>query len=400
MKVLFVTPGNPFEDYGGLSIYTRQAIESLIESVEGVELTVLALVEGEESFGSEVKRYSDFPNARVIECQAKPPSTFTKICSVLLPRSFNSMRFYNAAIPQEIYEFEADVLVLNHRLSISVAKTFKWKVNKVIYLSHNDELNSVRSISDYSSSALMRFFVLREANKIVREEIDIMKSSSSVSFINKSDMESYRQLMGDDIVDKSSVIPPYFPDPEAKIEERGEDLQILLVGSYDWLPKKKNAEWLANEVFPIVRRRFLGGAKLVIVGRGANFLNIEDDTMIDVHSDVPSVEGFYKKCDVFAIPESQKGGVKLKAIEASSFKLPIVTTMSGADGVGLIDNDSCLYAKDFDAEDFASKLISLLSDANLRTACGHSAYGVFSSSFTCGPVKAQWHNFWKEIEIN
>jgi len=400
LKVLFVTPGNPFEDYGGLSIYTRQAIESLIESVRGIELTVLALVEGEESIGFKAKGCSDFPSARVIECHTKPPSTFTKICSVFLSRSFNSMRFYNAALPQELYECKADVLVLNHRLSISVAKRFKRKADKVIYLSHNDELNSVRSISDYAGSALMRFFVLREAEKIAHEEVDIMKLSSSVSFINKSDMGSYRQLVGDDIVTKSSVIPPYFSDPVAKIEERCDDLQILLVGSYDWLPKKKNAEWLANEVFPIVRRGFLGGVRLVIVGRGADFLNIEDTAMIDVYSDVPSVEGFYRRCDVFAIPESQKGGIKLKAIEASSFKLPIVTTRAGADGVGLLDNDSCLYAEDFDAEDFASKLIFMLGDAGRRAAYGRSAYDVFTSSFTCGPVKAQWHNFWKEIEIN
>lgn len=398
MKVLFVTPGNPFSDYGGLAIYTRQAIDSLVESVPDIDLTVLCLIESpcdDVSFGS-IKVQSR--PIKVFVSYSNPLSRVRKFFSLFSKMSGSAKKFHQVLVDDSLASSEFDFLILNHRLSISLVDRFIGRVGKILYISHNDELNSVTSISKYFSNPLLKMFVIREAKKIFKEELELMRRSARVCFINKTDMNSYLSFFNEAFRSQSLVVPPYFSRPNEINSLPDKEKKILLVGSYDWLPKKKNAEWLINEVFPLVKKGYSGNVKLVVVGRGADCLKVCDDRAVEVHSDVPSVAEYYIDCSIFAIPECQKGGIKLKAIEAASYGLPIVATRSGVDGVGLVDGVSCFVVDDFDKQDFAFKLVRLLDDETLGCAMGGAAYKLFDSFFTYEPVKSKWANFWNIIE--
>ena len=168
-----------------------------------------------------------------------------------------------------------------------------------------------------------------------------------------------------------TVIPPGTKIPAFKLDEEKE-ISLLLVGSYKWYPKKRNAIWLANEVLPLVNQ---GPQKVIfkIVGEGANELAdlIQNKKYVEIHSDVPKTAPYFEGNHIFVIPERQEGGFKLKSLEAASYGLPIVSTSAGVEGSNLLNEESCLIANT-DLE-FATQIKRLIAQPELRRKIGGNA---------------------------
>jgi glycosyltransferase involved in cell wall biosynthesis len=156
---------------------------------------------------------------------------------------------------------------------------------------------------------------------------------------------------------------------------------VLLVGSYLWHAKFLNALWLIREVWPTVLDRF-PNARLEIVGKGAGRLTryVRDLGTVQVHADVPDIGPYLHEATIFVNPERQRGGIKLKTLDAASFGLPIVSTAAGVEGTGLADDSSCIVAND--ADGFARGILRLIVDPQLGRDLGSAARGVMREHFS------------------
>jgi glycosyltransferase involved in cell wall biosynthesis len=169
----------------------------------------------------------------------------------------------------------------------------------------------------------------------------------------------------------TSSVPLPNADSSDSVVEKADDA-LLLVGSFNWPPKRRNAEWLAREVFPIVRRH-RPTATLSIVGSGADKLapRLGNLSGVTLYANVPAVDHFYRKAAIAVIPEGQKSGMKLKALEAAGFGTAITSTTPGCEGTGFIDGQHCLIADNTAA--FAAGVVRLINDAPLRRQLASSA---------------------------
>jgi|TARA_B110000908_G_C10224883_1_gene437387 glycosyltransferase involved in cell wall biosynthesis len=392
MKIIFITTQNPYISKGGLALYSKQIIESLKLSFSHAEIQVVAIVD-EGIKGTRINEVEN--NIFINEVCAGKKNKIELALSVFRRKSFNSLRYLSKYKKYESDINDADLLILNHRLALGAFDLLNFDIfnGKLIYINHNDEFSSISSMAEYIRNPIVAKLSLLEADKVFKEEIEVMKAADAVTFINSDDSFIYHSALNNRVKVKSATIPVYINIVSTDLNN-SHTKNLLLVGSFDWLPKKLNAEWLSNEVFPIVLKAS-PDSRLIIVGRSADKLEI-DNNSVDVYSDVSDINSYYGKANIFAIPEKQTGGLKIKSVEAASKGMAIVSTKSGVSGSMLKDGYECIVC-DMETSEFAEALISLIENPKKAKIMGKSAMKKVDYYFSDKTVKNKWSKFWSEL---
>lgn len=162
------------------------------------------------------------------------------------------------------------------------------------------------------------------------------------------------------------------PPPEGQV--------ILMVGVYAYGPNSDAAEFLINEIFPLVRRRapqaqlWLAGAgveALASFGRAppnVRFLGFVDDLV-----------GVYAQARIVACPIRYGGGTRVKLVEAAALGKAIVTTTLGAEGLGMRPDQEALFADV--PHVFADACARLIEDEALCARLGANARRLAEEQF-------------------
>jgi glycosyltransferase involved in cell wall biosynthesis len=224
-----------------------------------------------------------------------------------------------------------------------------------------------------------------DAMKLLSLETNILGSVDSCVCLSDEDVARFK---GWSTKSTFEVVPPHVT-PVASSGEPSPRIpnSLLLVGSFEWAPKRKNAIWMATRVLSRVRSRY-PDATLRIVGKGANRLAGELGNLpgVELHSDVASVAPFYAAAQLAVVPEQQASGLKLKTLEAANHGVAIVTTSSGREGTTLVDRTHCLVADDETA--FASAIMELLGDRGLRETLATAAHQRVRERFASERISA------------
>ena len=392
MKIVFITTQNPYSSKGGLALYSKQIITSLKFCFSEAQIQVVAIVD-DEIKGKSIAE--DESSICVHEVFAGKKNRVKLALSIFSGKSFNSLRYVDEYKKFEREINNSDLLVLNHRLALGAFDLLNLDLfnGKLIYINHNDEFNSISSMSEYIRNPILAKLSLLEANKVFHDEIAVIKASDGVTFINADDSVIYHKTLINGVKINSAIIPVYINTIKTKIDI-SHTKNVLLVGSFDWLPKKLNAEWLSNEVFPMVLKNS-PDSRLIIVGRGADKLEICSNS-VDVYSDVCDVDAYYGKANIFAIPEKQSGGLKIKSLEAASKGMAIVSTKPGISGSMLEDGRECIVC-DMATSEFAEALIHLIENPEKVKAMGQRAMKKVNYCFSEKNVRDNWSEFWNDL---
>lgn len=358
---LFVTEAPPV--VGGDSIVSRQFLEAL----SGIVTTRICPLVGDG--GVEQRRFlggeSRWERARTLGAAVR--GVLSGRVPLLQARvSTRGVPALRAAIEGPAVE----LVVFNHLRSGWLAATLpRSPGQRRLYLAHNAEGTAHRSIAALARRRLARAFWLREARKLEALERRVLGAVDLTVALTEEDRVRLLALAPDAPV---VVLPPWI-EPAGRPGARPPGpARLLLLGSYLWHPKRRNAAWLATEIFPLVRARH-PEAVLQIVGNGARHVArvVGRRPNVEFHDDVPETRPFLDGAAVFVNPERQAGGLKLKSLEAAGHGLPIVSTPEGVEGTGLVDGVGCLVAQD--AASFAAAVSALLADPTRRESMGERA---------------------------
>jgi len=139
-------------------------------------------------------------------------------------------------------------------------------------------------------------------------------------------------------------------------------LELVFIGSMDWMPNEDGIRWFATEVFGRIQDR-VPGARLLVVGRspspGIRALAARN-LAIEVTGTVADVRPYLERAAVCVVPLRVGGGTRLKIYEAMAMGVPVVSTTIGAEGLPLRHDQHLLIADTADEE--VSAICTLLTD--------------------------------------
>lgn len=138
---------------------------------------------------------------------------------------------------------------------------------------------------------------------------------------------------------------------------------IMFVGNFNHNPNEDAVLYFVKEIFPTIKKQ-LPEIKFYIVGNNPSekVKALQSDDII-VTGWVADVKHYLDKCRIEVVPLRFGAGNKGKVGEALSNGLPIVTTIIGAEGMG-IENEKHAFVSD-DSKQFAEYVVKLYNSEEL-----------------------------------
>lgn len=248
---------------------------------------------------------------------------------------------------------------------------------RVVYLSHNHEENVARRIArderDFLRGMVRRF----DALKVARVERTLMRHADFITSNSPEDCRQFRMAWPNKRID---FLPPGYRGPRLVAREITHRIprRAIIVGSFDWVPKRASLENFLRIADPLFAR---AGVELCIVGSAENsYLERMRKTVIATTftGRVDDIHPHMAQSRVAVVPD-QLGGFKLKALDYVFNRLPILAINGSVPGMPLRHEESILlYA---DHRTLAHGILQVIDDFETLNRMQNSAYSACHDKF-------------------
>jgi polysaccharide biosynthesis protein PslH len=176
---------------------------------------------------------------------------------------------------------------------------------------------------------------------------------------------------------------------------RASNSRIIFTGNMSYFPNADGAEFLARQVFPIVKNR-VPEAELYIVGQSPprHVKGLESDK-IHVTGFVDDIRVEYLKSAVAVSAVRFGAGTLNKVLEPLALGIPVVTTSVGVGGLGLVPGTDILVSDD--TEEFAQHIVALLQNTNRRRTMGMLAREKVRSRFSWAEIGRTLEDYYVQV---
>ncbi len=220
---------------------------------------------------------------------------------------------------------------------------------------------------------------------LIGERKAVQKASRTFvcSEVDQSYLQNTWKLPRISIIPNSVSIPDFKPKVTAPT--------LLLLGAYHYYPNVNAANFLIEEIWPIVYRS-VPKAKLIIAGKEPEHIRsyLDRPAGVEFAGFVDDIDALYSRTRVVCCPILSGGGTRIKMIEAAAYGKAIVATRIGAEGLDMQDGKDFLLGEQ--AEDFANSCIRLLSDEVLCHQLGNAAREVVVRKYDCRIISQKIQN--------
>ena len=337
MQCLWITLADPEPATNGQLIYSRGLIQAMQGA--GADLCVLGLIRAEKAAlprderGLEWRLIGERRQSRRERLLQALPDVASRGCSPemsrVLGRTLNE-RDWDAIVFDSICSGWAFDAVLRHRADVRHRP-------KLVYLAHNHEITVARRIAEASWGA-RRLLKEMDALKAARLERRLVAEADLVTANTPDDRRTVMASAGRTPV---ALLPPGYDGP--RVASRTIDPWVprraVVVGSFDWPPKRISLERFLATAAPVLQRADI---ELQIVGA------VEPAYLGSLRGRYPSVEFVGPVDDVrpymaaarIALVPDELGGFKLKGLDYVFNRLPILSMRIALPGMPLRDGRS------------------------------------------------------------
>jgi len=391
MKILMVTPYVPYPPSSGGQIRTYNLLKYLSQSNE---ITLVALYKNDEEkkYESYLKKYCK----KIYLCKRpSSPWQFNNILKTVFSSSpFLVVRNYsdeaktiiNKLLQQEKFDvIHAETFYVMPHIpetkvpTVLVEQTIEYKVYK----------HFINSLPFY-----LRFLIYFDIDiyKLKYWERFYWKKANIVVVVSSSDEEIIKT---EENKIKTSIIPNCVGDEMItnKLEKKDfKNPTIFFQGNFFWLQNVEAANFIISKIYPKLVKE-LTHVKVVIAGQNAkklgslinkniNIVNIEPDN-------INKVKDLFKKNTLFIAPIFGPGGTRLKILAAMGSGMPVISTVTGIEGLDVTNNKNVIIAGN--QLEFVAKIKQLLVNKNLYEKIRINAYNLVKKKY-------QWSQTAKDLE--
>ncbi len=391
MKILMVTPYVPYPPSSGGQIRTYNLLKYLSQNNE---ITLVALYKNDEEkkYESYLEKYCK----QIYLC--KRPSTPWQFKNI-----FKTIFSTSPFLVVRNFSDEAKIIIkkllLQEKFDVIHAETFyvmphipETKIPTVLVeqtIEYKVYKHFVNSLPFY-----LRFFIYFDIDiiKLKYWERFYWKKASAVVVVSSSDE---KLIKSEEPQLKTSIIPNCVGDEMITSKLENKNLKIPTIffqGNFFWLQNVEAAKFIINKIYPQLSQE-LPKVKVVIAGQNAkklgnlidkniNIINIEPDN-------IDKVKELFKKNTLFIAPIFGPGGTRLKILAAMGSGMPVISSVTGIEGLEVTNNKNVVIAND--PGEFVIKIKELLTNKQLYEKIRVNAYKLVKEKY-------QWSQTAKELE--
>jgi polysaccharide biosynthesis protein PslH len=238
----------------------------------------------------------------------------------------------------------------------------------VVLFEHNVEYQIWQRLAALERRPWLRALFEIEWRKLRAREADACRAADLTIAVSEDDRRRLERLAPGI---RAASIPTgvdtdYFtPDPAAERPSH-----LVFSGSMDWHPNEDAVLYFLDTMLPRIRAE-VPATTFSIVGRNPTprlRAAAERAGGVTVTGTVDDVRPFIAEGSVYVVPLRAGGGTRLKIFEALAMAKPVVSTIVGAEGLGI--GPGRHYVSADDPAPFAAAVVSLLRDTERRRQLG------------------------------
>ncbi|HBL52239.1 MAG: hypothetical protein A3D24_02025 [Candidatus Blackburnbacteria bacterium RIFCSPHIGHO2_02_FULL_39_13] len=360
MKILMLTPYLPYPPASGGQIRSYNLLKQLYKKHE-ITLFCYIREDKEKSWIPELEKYCK--KVKVFK-RRKAWHPFNILLSGFTPYPFLVSIYlsqtFRKAVSQELENEKYDLI---HAETFYVMTNIPKTSLPIILVEQTIEYLVYKHFVNGVKWPGLKNLLNLDVEKLKFWERRFWKRAERVVAVSKTDREEMLRLEPTIDVDlvPNGVDLDFF---EPKKSWSNKDKRILFTSNFKWLQNVEAAEILIKDIYPKVKEK-IPEAKAWIVGQhtpNAITSLASKDVIIDSLDvgDLKSTQRAYNKASVFVAPLRGPGGTRLKNLAAMASKLPMVTTSIGAEGIGIINEESALVRDN--PSDLAEGVVTLLQN--------------------------------------
>ncbi|MGA2144987.1 MAG: glycosyltransferase [Bryobacteraceae bacterium] len=209
-----------------------------------------------------------------------------------------------------------------------------------------------------------------------RFETRALRRYANVVVMSPKDAEMLRPYTAANVIENGVDLARFTPQPETPGE------RLLFIGSFRHFPNIAAFRFFTEEVWPLLCDKFPALTVTVVAGPDpelywrsfsdtpAPVVAVEPDR-IRLLAFVADVRPLYAEANLVLVPTTVSAGTNVKVLEAMAMERAVVSTSSGAAGLGLLHGHSVWIADT--AEAFAAGVATLIADPERRAQIARAA---------------------------
>ncbi len=366
MNVLYIAQKPIFPNKDGGTFAMQQFFESLINC--DINLSAVFLSTQKHPFNlaevpAEIQKSAKIHSFE-LNTEVKP---LPALKHLILKKSYNLHRFYNASISASIQEIikteKIDTVIFESVFSAIYLPDLKQNNQlQFIIRTHNIENQIWKDLALKSNSFLKKRYLQSLSRSLELEETTLLRQADKIFSISKTDS---RELTKITLQSKIIEIPLAIEMKQSVIVPTAK--KIAHLGSMNWQPNIDSVNYIINKILPLLPDFQFKLAGSFMPEQPMNVKNKQIENL----GKVQDLNEFYQNCGIFVVPLFSGSGVKVKILEALSYGVPIVTTRKGIQGLDLENGREILIAET--PQEFANCISKLDENSELKIKLGQNA---------------------------
>lgn len=235
-----------------------------------------------------------------------------------------------------------------------------------------------------------RFYLSSLSRRIYKLEKRLLREIDLLVPISESDKEDFRQ-MGHEL--PVMVCPAGMDLAKYPLSNAEEKIRLFYIGALDWTPNQEGLDWFFEKVWPGILSRW---PELVmhIAGRNADQYFMDDiPPNVCSEGEIDDAISFFRDHNVMIVPLLTGSGIRIKILEAMAMGKVVISSATGASGIGAIDDEHLFIADT--AEDYIRVLETLSEQPGLMRKTGHQARQFVTEKFDNLVLSKELISFYK-----
>jgi glycosyltransferase involved in cell wall biosynthesis len=234
---------------------------------------------------------------------------------------------------------------------------------------HSVESELLRLEADHASNPLARKYIKHQADLVENIERSMCPRVSLNVMTSEIDAVRLRALAP---AARTTVIPngvdiDFFQPVYTDEIVPG---RVAFLGPTYMYPNRDAVDFFLADAWPIIRREY-PESTLHLIGKNPidDRARFESSPGVTCNGHVPDIRPHLAQAAVSIVPIRVGGGTRLKILDSWSMGKAVVSTSVGCEGLHTVDGDNILIRDD--PAEFASAVLQVLRDRDLRNRLGH-----------------------------